>query len=274
MATATDVVQSALSYNLNRQSESALEDDELQDGIDVLNDMMTGLESDDCYLGYTYITDGAQQVTVAPGVLLGIKQNLAIQLAPMFGGKVSPMLSDIARLSMKTILNAGISQPKMSYPKNLPRGAGGRWYNQTYNTFFDGPIERLISMYFEANTTDTVIATVSTPVVIAGTWVKTKDRNFTTTAAGLITYTGDVTTQFNLNARFTAEVVGKHVCIYAYLNGVAIAPVKGVAYVATAATIPLLMPVTLKTSDTIQFFIENIDDATDILISSAYADIQ
>lgn len=275
MATATDVVYGALSYILERQAESGIEDDELQDGIDVLNDMMTGLQEQGVYLGYTYITDGAQQVTVSPGVLLGIKQNLAIQIAPMFGGNnVSAQLARNAVSSMNTIMNSGLERPAFSFPSTLPRGMGRRWYNQTDNVFFGGLTVPEASIYFEANTTDTTIATVETPVVIAGAWVETTATEFTTTAAGLITYTASTTKQFNISSRFTATVAAKHVNIYAYLNGVKLSESKSSAYVASTVMIPLYTPVVLKKSDTLQFYIENIDDATDVLITNALVEVK
>lgn len=274
MATARDVIYRALSYDLDRQADAAIEDDELEDGISVLNDWMTSLESDDCYLGYTYINDASETVTVSPGVLLGITQNLAIQLAPMFGGKVSPMLEQNARKSLNSLMSAGVSAPALSFPRNLPRGAGQNSWRYTNRTFFDGKTIPLAEMSFSANTTDTVIATVETPVLVAGTWVEIKKQNFTTTAAGLITYTGSETQSFSVESRFTAAVAAKHVNFYLYLNGVVIQPSKSGEYVVTSSVIPLYYTIVLKKNDTLQFYIENIDDATDILVSDAYAEIK
>ena len=274
MATATDVVYRALSYNLNRQAESAIEPNELQQGISVLNDMMTGLESDNCYLGYTYITDGTQTVTVSPGVLLGITQNLAIQLAPLFGGKVSPLLERNAMQSMNTILAAGLTPPQTAYPSNLPRGAGRNRWDQINNTFFDGLIVPVAEITFSANTTATTIAAVDTPVLIAGAWTETVAKKFTTTAAGLLTYTGEDTQSFDIQSRFTVEVAAKHVNIYAYLNSTQVTTSLTTDYVETKSVLPLYSSIVLKKNDTLQFYVENIDDATDILISSATVGIR
>lgn len=273
MATAHDVVKSALSYNLNRLSTAAVEADELEDGISVLNDWMTSLESDDCFLGFTYINDGSDIVTVPSGVLLGIKQNLAMQLAPMFGGKVSPQLERNAQKSLSSLLSAGISAPVMAFPSNMPRGAGQNRWRYTGDTFFDGKIIPEVELSFSANATSTTIATVSTPVLVAGTWVEIKKQDFTTTAAGLITYTGTQTQSFSVQSRFTATVAAKHVNFYLYLNGVVIQPSKSSQYVVTSSVVPLYYTIALKKSDTLQFFVENIDDATDILVSDAYAEI-
>lgn len=274
MATARDVIYRALSYDLNRQSDAAIEPDELEDGIAVLNDMMTSLESDDCFLGFTYINDGADRVTVSPGVLFGITQNLAIQLAPMFGGKISPQLAQNADKSMTSLLSAGIQTPQMAYPRNMARGAGNNRWNPTYNTFFDGKLVPEAELSFSANTTDTVIATVETPVLVAGAWAEVGVCLFTTTAAGLITYIGPETRSFQVQSRFTVTVADKHVNLYLYLNGVIIQPSQSGTYVATSSVIPLYYTVALKKNDTLQFYVENIDDATDVLIADAFAEIR
>ena len=273
MATASDVVYRALSYNLNRQAESAFEANELEQGISVLNDMMTGLESDNCYLGYTYINNGTEQVTVSPGVLLGLTQNLAVQLAPLFGGKVSPLLERNADKSMQTMLAAGMAPPATSYPSNLPRGAGSNIWNPTYNTFFNGLIIPRIEMALSANTTATTIATVDTPVLVAGTWSETFVKDFTTSSAGLITYTASPTRSFSIMSRFTATVAAKHVNMMVFLNSVLVTQSVSSAYVATTSTIPLYIDLVLKKNDTLQFYVENIDDATDILISDAIVEV-
>ena len=275
MATATDIVYGALAYILERQAESAIEPDEMQDGISVLNDMMTQWEGNNILLGYTYITDEAAQVTVPSGALLGIKQNLAIQIAPMFGNTViSQQLRQNAAQSLNGLENIGLQRPEFSFPSNLPRGMGRRWYNQTRDVFFDGKITPEIEAYIEANTTDTTIATVSLPVIISGTWVKTSDTLFTIDAAGLITYTGSETKQFNITSRFTATVADKHVNIYVYVDGVQLTQSKASAYVESTSMIPLYSSSVLKKNDTLQFYIENIDDATDILISNAFVEVR
>lgn len=273
MATARDVIYRALSYNLDRQADAAIEDDELEDGISVLNDWMTSLESDDCHLGFTYINAGSDVVTVSPGVLLGITQNLAMQLAPMFGGKVSPQLERNAGNSLNSLLSAGLSAPVMAFPRSMPRGAGQNNWNYTNRTFFDGKTIPLAELSFAANATDTVIATVETPVLVAGTWVEINSTDFTTTAAGLITYTGSETRSFSIESRFTATVAAKHVNFYLYLNGIVIQPSQTGEYVVTSSVIPLYYTIALKKNDTLQFFVENIDDATDILVADAYAEL-
>jgi hypothetical protein len=106
------------------------------------------------------------------------------------------------------------------------------------------------------------------------TWAEIKAKEFTTTAAGLITYTGSESRSFNIESRFTATVADKHVNFYLYLNGIKVQPSQTGDYVETTAVIPLYFTISLKKNDTLQFYVENIDDATDILIADAFAEVK
>lgn len=273
MATGRDVVYGALSYNLNRQAEAAIEDDELEDGIRVLNQWLSSLEENDVSLGFTWLSDADDLVTVPTGALLGIEQNLALQLVPMFGGKINPVLPGIARQSMQSLLSLGIEPPKLSYPSTMPRGSGRPWYRSNYEVFFLGDDRPEATMSFKNNTTNTTISTVSTPVIIAGTWTDVLSKHFDFTSAGLLTYTGENPVQFDITGRFTVTVAAKHVNIYAYVNDIQITPSKTGGYVETSSIIPFFSSVLLEKNDTLQFYIENIDDATDILVPTTFVSV-
>lgn len=273
MQTARDIVYRAFSYDLNRAAEAQIEDDELADGIAVLNDLMTQWESLGYNFGFTYITDASQQVTVPIGAILGITQALALQLAPMFGGKTSALLVKNAEANERRAKALAMEPPSFAFPSTLPRGMGRRWWNQTYDVFFDGKVIPVAQMSLSANTTNTTISAVDTPVAIAGTWTKLKDTRFTITDAGLITYTGEETRNFDVQAQFTTTVAAKHVNFYVYVNSIKIEPSKTGDYVGTTAIIPLFFKMILKKNDTVQFFVENIDDTTDILISDAMTEV-
>ena len=58
------------------------------------------------------------------------------------------------------------------------------------------------------NTTDTVIAVATVPVLVAGTWVAGDAQNCTVTTAGRITYSGTATRNLQLSASFTLERKG------------------------------------------------------------------
>jgi len=124
MATAESVISRALSLILVRQSESPLQPDEFQDGIDTMNDMLTQWDGAGLSLGYTIVTSLSDEVTVAPFALLAIKQNLAIQLAPEFGGNVDQILFTNAADSLKQLRQAVIKPIPSRFPCTLPTGSG------------------------------------------------------------------------------------------------------------------------------------------------------
>ena len=68
-------------------------------------------------------------------------------------------------------------------------------------------------------------------------------------------------------------MTGKHVNFYVYVNSIQSLPSQSGSYVATSEIIPLFYRVVLRKNDTVQFYVENIDDDTDILVSDAYAEL-
>lgn len=64
----------------------------------------------------------ADIVTVPDGAIRGVVSNLAIELAPMFGGKVSATLVKQASEGMKTLLKYGVKIGQTRNPSMLPMG--------------------------------------------------------------------------------------------------------------------------------------------------------
>ena len=64
----------------------------------------------------------------------------------------------------------------------------------------DTPQSKYAQINMPSNATVTTIATVSTPVIVAGTWTADLGSEFTTTTAGRITYTGTKTLYFYVYA--------------------------------------------------------------------------
>jgi len=124
MATAEQVISQALSLILVRQSESPLRPDEYQSGIETLNDLMTMWDSSGLPLGYTLVDNLSDEITVPAFALLAIKQNLAIQLAPEFGGNIDQMLLSNAAMAKRALYSAVVRAEASCYPSTLPVGSG------------------------------------------------------------------------------------------------------------------------------------------------------
>ena len=142
--TASQVLKAALQRILVQASEADLEADEYQDAILALNAMMASWAADGIDLGYTDIDNLADEITVPPGAIRGIIANLAIEVAPDYGGKVGPTLAQQAVEGMKAIRRIAIRVLPTQFPGNLPIGSGATE---------DGYSEP----YYEPDTVETIV---------------------------------------------------------------------------------------------------------------------
>jgi hypothetical protein len=124
MATVAQVAKAALQRILVQASEAALEPDEYQDFIFAMNNYMAQLDAQGVTLGYTEVSDLGDEVTVPTGALRGIIANMAIEVAPDYGGVVSEGLVKAAREGMQTMRTIGVRMGKTALPATLPIGSG------------------------------------------------------------------------------------------------------------------------------------------------------
>lgn len=136
MATVAQVLKATLQRILVQASESDLEADEYQDAIFALNIFMTDLEASGLNLGYTVVANLSDTVTIPTGALRGLIDNLAILIAPDYGGEVSAALVDSADNGMRTMEHLGIDIANAALPSTLPKGSGnqesGTWTDRYY----------------------------------------------------------------------------------------------------------------------------------------------
>jgi hypothetical protein len=129
--TAGDVASRALKMILVEAVDSPLEPDEYEDALDAMNSYMAALDADGIRLGYSRVCNVSDIVTIPDGAIRGLAANLAIELAPMFGGKVSATLIKQASEGMKTLLKYGVKIGQTRYPASLPFGLA----NDCYDTY-------------------------------------------------------------------------------------------------------------------------------------------
>ena len=103
MATVAQVAKAALQRILVQASEAPLEADEYQDFIFAMNNYMAMLDASGISLGYTVVSDLADEVTIPAGALRGLIANMAIEVSPDYGGVVSDGLIKAAREGVKTM---------------------------------------------------------------------------------------------------------------------------------------------------------------------------
>lgn len=124
MATAAQVIKAALQRILVQASEADLEPDEYQDAIFAMNNYMLALDADGVQLGYTEVSDLGDDITIPAGALRGLIANLAIEVAPDYGGQVTEALALAARDGLAVMEKLGQNMGVTEYPGNLPLGSG------------------------------------------------------------------------------------------------------------------------------------------------------
>jgi hypothetical protein len=121
MATAGDIVESALKRILVQAADAPLASDETADALDALNRMMSSWEAINIRLGYTPVDNVSDSVTVPSGAIRGIVSNLAIEIAPDYGVEIHPGLLQQAREGMRSIRRLGLVRRETTLPPSLPR---------------------------------------------------------------------------------------------------------------------------------------------------------
>jgi len=168
MATAGDIANSALKRILVQASDAPLEADEYADFIEAMNNYMAALEAEGVNLGYTPVDNVADSVTVPPGALRGLIANLAIEVAPDFGGSISASLVEQARSGMQAMRLLGQSRIRSAFPSNLPVGSGVEDEGWDTEHFYQNQVSGLLTL--SGNSLLTVFASSGVPVPIVGFW--------------------------------------------------------------------------------------------------------
>ena len=135
MATVEQIAKASLQRILVQGSESTLNPDDYQDFIFALNNYMTALDAEGIALGYTVVDDLSDQVTIPVGALRGVIANMAIEVAPDYGGVVTDALVVQAQQGMIAMRRLGKSSPQTQFPSTLPRGSGN-YYEYSTNPFY------------------------------------------------------------------------------------------------------------------------------------------
>ena len=126
MATASSFITRALQKLGVRTSESPIEANEIQDGLEQLNDMLISWEMSGIELGFSPVADSEDEVRVPRFAHAAIKSNLAVILGPEYSKNLKPVLIAEAEITKKELLNAIIVIGPVAYPSTLPLGSGNQ----------------------------------------------------------------------------------------------------------------------------------------------------
>ncbi len=137
MATANHFIIRALTRLGIRASETSLQADEIQDGLYVLNDMLSAMEPG-LRLGFSPVEGITDEVRIPREANGAMIDQLAIKLAPEFGRSVSIDLLRSAKDSWRNMLISMIFIGDVDYPSTLPKGSGNNcdYDNFINDTFF------------------------------------------------------------------------------------------------------------------------------------------
>lgn len=124
MATVEQVAKAALNRIMVQGSEAPLEADEYQDFIFAMNNFMAQLAAQGINLGYTEVDSIQDEVTIPTGALRGLIANMALEVAPDYGGVVTAELQLAAANGAQTMRLLGQHIKPSRYPSTLPIGSG------------------------------------------------------------------------------------------------------------------------------------------------------
>jgi len=141
-----------------------------------------------------------------------------------------------------------------------------------YELVLDGPGKNAMGSGMIASITARLAEAGGQPVLITGAWVQATASQFTTTAAGRITYTGisGVTANITIDATLLAAAGPVNTfTVYLRVNGV----MKAQQQITCDATDPQMISVswrhTFITGEFVEAWIENNDDADDVIVRFA-----
>lgn len=135
MATANDIVARAFSRAGMRASESALEPEEIQDGFDLLNDMLSAWEPVH-QLGFSPLDGVADNVRIPRFANAAVIDSLAIMLTVEYGKPLPPVLAASAKITYSLMLTATTTLDNVDYPSTLPIGSGNECNDNTDDARF------------------------------------------------------------------------------------------------------------------------------------------
>jgi hypothetical protein len=136
MTTARTFITRALQKAKIRAAETPIEPNEMQDGLDSLNDMLISWEQV-MSLGFTPVADIDIEIRVPRYAHAAIKAELAIILGAEYDVAPDPVLIAEAKARKDELMIAVVSIGDVAFPDTLPVGSGNnrRGYVNDYRFF-------------------------------------------------------------------------------------------------------------------------------------------
>lgn len=264
MTTVTQLAKASLHRILVEGADSPLEPDEYQDYMDSLNWYMAALESEGIKLGFTTVSNLSDEVTIPPGAIRGVVANMAIEVAPDYGGLVTPELVSQASKGMDAMLILGVKIIPTQMPDTLPRGAGN---TQVYDSnYYDA--EEYATLTMAGNTNATENAALNTPTKVHGQWSLGKVVGLSADVSGRVgnITAGTVDAQVTITLDATCATSDTFT-FYLARNGTATAASGVSAALSTTSTqVTLTYLQSLSPNDYLELFVEADTTAVDMTV--------
>ena len=124
MSTGRQILTRAFSKAGVKVSEAPLTASEIEDGLDLLNDLLSTWDATGTLKGVPPIAEVDDIVKAPRHALWALKANVAILLAGEYGIQVSQAMANDATSSMREMVKASIDLSNVEYPDSLPSGSG------------------------------------------------------------------------------------------------------------------------------------------------------
>ena len=134
MATGLAILKRAFSMAGIRAAETPLSASEVEDGLDLMNDLLSLWDATGTLKGAEPIDDVGDEVVIPRHAQYAVKANVAIGLAGEYGIPVTQSLAHNASTSLAKLVTASIELRNVDFPATLPIGSGNR---DEYGTGYD-----------------------------------------------------------------------------------------------------------------------------------------
>lgn len=269
MTFASEIVEDAASLILVNEAEITLEPDEFSLGTRLLNDIGAELFAGGVDIGYRPVSSSGDPVTIPLAANLAMKEMLGIRLAPAMGVAIPVDLRINAKESERKLKALYMRRARRRMPTSLPMGSGNRPNIGDFAQFYPFAVPQGI---LRLDSTSTVtIATVDTPVIVAG-WTVDRSVNVTALAAGTVEYLNDAPYLAKLEANFTIDSAsGDDQFTFHFRKNSALIEQSGLSFDADADQgIVLHWVETLRRGDTVSIVVENNADTTDLVLTNGH----
>lgn len=273
MATASEIVTSAMGYIQNREDEETVSTSDMTLGIEVLNDLMFSWSTSGLRIGYQKVAASSDEVTAPDVALLAIKQGLAVQLSPFFYSSVGADIQRRAMESERRLRMLVQPRPAASFPANIPLGGGNRRYDS--GEFYDACDSA--RLYFTDNAAATSVA-ANAQTAINAVWTTDHTSGFTA-SSGALEWTGIGIAECRVRASCAMSVASGSAPLYLGVarNGslVQSSCVHGVVDVDSVTLDLDFGPMGLATGDTVSLLIDEREGNTpSVTVSQATFEIE